>query len=222
MANGTLKLDRPVVLDSEARPLDSVESVERSATAEGHIRPRGSSIATRELVLDSLMLAIAAVGAAVSAPFAGLPPVHPGALVAFSLAVLALLAYFGIYRPRFAPHLLDDIRSILGATAVAAMGTVFVTVLLTDERAAAEQAVRAWLFAATCLTVGRGGLQLVRTRRRRRGAAGEPTLVVGAGRVGRLVARRLQERPEFGLRPVAFLDPAPLEVDDGSELPVFR
>jgi exopolysaccharide biosynthesis polyprenyl glycosylphosphotransferase len=167
------------------------------------------------------MLSLAAVGAAVSTPFAGLAQLHPAALVGFSLAVIALLGYFGLYRPRFTPHLLDDIRSILGATAVAAMGVAFVTVLLTDEHDAADQAVRAWLFAATCLTLGRGGLQLVRTRRRRHGAAGEPTLIVGAGRVGHLVAKRLQTHPEFGLRPVAFLDADPLDVEDGSNLPVL-
>jgi exopolysaccharide biosynthesis polyprenyl glycosylphosphotransferase len=221
MANGTLKFDGRVALDYEERSLGSLETVGRSATAE-RVRPHRRSIATRELVLDSLMLSVAAVGAAIGARFAGLPPVRPGGAVAFSLAVIALLGYFGLYRPRFAPHLFDEIRSILGATAVAAMGTAFVAVLLTDEHQAAEGAVRAWLFAATCLTVGRGGLQVVQIRRRRRGAAGQPTLVVGAGRIGQLVARRLEERPEFGLRPVAFLDPEPLEVEDGSDLPVLR
>ena len=39
------------------------------------------------------------------------------------------------------------------------------------------------------------------------------TLVVGAGIVGRRVARRLIEEPELGLRPVAFLDDDPREGD---------
>ena len=34
---------------------------------------------------------------------------------------------------------------------------------------------------------------------------------MGAGRVGTLVARRLLENPDLGLRPVAFLDKEPLE-----------
>jgi exopolysaccharide biosynthesis polyprenyl glycosylphosphotransferase len=37
-----------------------------------------------------------------------------------------------------------------------------------------------------------------------------PTLIVGAGRVGCLTAHRLLERPELGLKPVAFLDKDPL------------
>jgi lipopolysaccharide/colanic/teichoic acid biosynthesis glycosyltransferase len=222
MADATPKLGGRAALDVEELSRSSVGSVEPSTIAERRVRPRPGAIGARKLVLDSVMLALAAVGAAVSAPFTALPPVHPGGLIGFSLAVIALLAYFGVYRPRFAAHLLDDIRSIVGATAVAAMGMAFVTVLLTDERGAADQAVRAWLFAATCLTAGRGGLQLVQTRRLRRGTAGKPTLIVGAGRVGHLVAKRLRERPEFGLRPVAFLDPDPLKIEDGSDLPVVR
>jgi exopolysaccharide biosynthesis polyprenyl glycosylphosphotransferase len=221
-ADATPKLGGRAALDVEELSRSSVESVEPSTVADRSDRPRPGAIGARKLVLDCVMLALAAVGAVVSAPFTALPPMDPGGLIGFSLAVVALLAYFGLYRPRFAPHLLDDIRSIVGATAVAAMGMAFVTVLLTDERDAAEQAVRAWLFAATCLTAGRGGLQFVQARRLRRGTAGKPTLIVGAGRVGHLVAKRLQERPEFGLRPVAFLDPEPLEVEDGSDLPVLR
>jgi exopolysaccharide biosynthesis polyprenyl glycosylphosphotransferase len=47
---------------------------------------------------------------------------------------------------------------------------------------------------------------------RRAGALGHvsrPTLVVGAGIVGSQVARRLAEHPEYGLRPVGFIDADP-------------
>ena len=47
------------------------------------------------------------------------------------------------------------------------------------------------------------------------------TLVVGAGSVGRLTASRLLEHPEFGLRPVGFLDKEPLYGSGESELPVL-
>jgi exopolysaccharide biosynthesis polyprenyl glycosylphosphotransferase len=219
MPDATLKLGGgPEVRDRSQR---SVVDLDRPAGSDEHVALRLRSIATKHLALDALMLAIAAVASAVVAPFAGLPRVPAWWLVVFSIFVIALLAYFRLYRPRFAFHLLDEIRSIFGATAVAAMAMAFVTVLLTDEPEAAEEAIRAWLFATACLTAGRSGFQLFETRRRRRGVAGEPTLIVGAGRVGHLVARRLQERPEFGLRPVAFLDPDPLELEDGAGLPVL-
>ena len=48
-------------------------------------------------------------------------------------------------------------------------------------------------------------------RRRRAGIIGQRTLIIGAGAVGRQFAERLVQRPEFGLKPVAFLDDDPLE-----------
>jgi exopolysaccharide biosynthesis polyprenyl glycosylphosphotransferase len=47
---------------------------------------------------------------------------------------------------------------------------------------------------------------------RRAGKDARPTLIVGAGRIGQLTAKRLLERPELGLRPVGFLDKEPLEL----------
>ena len=223
MSNVTSKLVSRSAVEERSRRSGETMEPPRSAAedVDGRPRPRGRSVEVGELLLDSLMLGIAALAAALSGTVLGLPPVHPGWLIGFSLAVIALLAYVGVYRPRFAPHLLDDIRAIVGSTAIAAMGTAFVVVLLTDERAAATQAIRAWLFAATALTAGRAGAQIVQTRLRRRHGAGAPTLIVGAGRIGHLVAKRLRDRPEFGLRPVAFLDPEPLVLEDGSDLPVL-
>ncbi len=203
------------------RPPNGVADLEGLADAGTLRRPRRRLIAVAPLGLDLLMLAFAAFAAIAVTPFAGLPRPGPVWLLAFSLFVIALLAHFGHYRPRFSLHLLDDIRSIVGSTAVAAMGMAFVTALLTDQSHPAEQALRAWLFATACLVAGRGALHLDEIHRRREGVAGAPTLVVGAGRVGHLVARRLQERPEFGLRPVAFLDPEPLAVENGAGLPVL-
>jgi exopolysaccharide biosynthesis polyprenyl glycosylphosphotransferase len=75
--------------------------------------------------------------------------------------------------------------------------------------------------AVGCLSTGRAGLFFLRSRAIKRGA-GTPTLIVGAGRIGNLVARRLLQRPEFGLRPVGFLDNDPLEIEDArAPLPVL-
>jgi FlaA1/EpsC-like NDP-sugar epimerase len=57
---------------------------------------------------------------------------------------------------------------------------------------------------------------------RSRGAGGaKATLIVGAAARHPLVAKRLVERPEFGLRPVGFLDNDPLELEGQAvDLPV--
>ena len=43
-----------------------------------------------------------------------------------------------------------------------------------------------------------------------------PTLIVGAGRVGRLIAKRLLAAPELGLKPIGFLDKEPMDPSDGA------
>jgi exopolysaccharide biosynthesis polyprenyl glycosylphosphotransferase len=185
-------------------------------------RPVRVPIAAREVMVDAIMLTAAGAASAITARAAGADPVSIPWLVVFSLGALALLAAGGNYRPTFTLHLFEDLGAILGATAVAAMGVVFIRVLSSDTPSAASEAVRAWLFAATYLAAGRAGMELMLLRTRKRGEWAEPTLIVGAGRVGQLVARRLMERPEFGLRPVAFLDDDPLDIDKGvPDVPVL-
>jgi hypothetical protein len=77
----------------------------------------------RAFAVDVLLIVAAAIGSLLSSPGAGLPPENPWWVVGFSIVALVLLAFGGMYRPRFAPHFLDDVRSILGATAIAAMST---------------------------------------------------------------------------------------------------
>ena len=205
---------------AERRP-DGVADVDRVSDAPMPRHPRRRSVAVAPLGLDLLMLAFASIGAITVAPFGGLPRPDAGWMIGFSVVVIALLAHFGHYKPRFSLHLLDDIRSVIGSTAVAAMATAFVAAVVINEAHPAEEGIWAWIFATACLVAGRGAVHIDEVRRRREGVAGAPTLVVGAGRVGHLVARRLQERPEFGLRPVAFLDPEPLTVENGAGLPVL-
>ena len=177
--------------------------------------------ARHEFSLDLLMLVAAAVVARASAAAVDAEPAPLGWVLAFIAIVLAGLRLAGIYRPHFAPRFLDDARTVLGATAIAAMAVTFLRLLFADEPGIASQEARAWLFAASYLIAGRAGFQLVRSRARRRGQIGEPTLILGAGRVGQLIAERLRERTEFGLRPVAFYDDDPLELDRATDLPVY-
>jgi exopolysaccharide biosynthesis polyprenyl glycosylphosphotransferase len=53
----------------------------------------------------------------------------------------------------------------------------------------------------------------------RHGESVRPTLIIGAGKVGRLAAKRLLAHPELGLEPIGFLDKDPLVAEDDS-LPV--
>jgi exopolysaccharide biosynthesis polyprenyl glycosylphosphotransferase len=94
-------------------------------------------------------------------------------------------------------------------------------VIIADDPHTSGQTAQAWILAALFLSVGRTGLFLSRARAIARGE-GRPTLIVGAGKVGHLVARRLLERPGFGLQPVGFLDNDPLEIEGrATSLPVL-
>jgi exopolysaccharide biosynthesis polyprenyl glycosylphosphotransferase len=177
--------------------------------------------AERDFVVDGAMLGLAVLASAIMAPDAGVPVEGAGWLLAFPLVTLAVLAKRGIYGRRSGPRFLEDVRTIICATAVAAMAVTFVRVLFGDEPYAASQALRESLFAVVYLSAGRYAVQLVELRLRSRAGGGSRTLIVGAGRVGHLLATRLLGRPEIGLRPVGFVDDEPLEGEETPGCPVL-
>jgi exopolysaccharide biosynthesis polyprenyl glycosylphosphotransferase len=172
------------------------------------------------LATDAIMLTAAAIVVQLG-PLRDVPPHAPLAWVApLSAIVLALLALRGAYEQRLRLTLLDDLRGVMSATAVAAMAVITARVVLVDQ-AAALQTVWFWLFATGFVAMGRIGLVRAETSARRRGDVGQPTLIIGAGMVGHLAARRLLQQPELGLNPVGFLDKDPMEVDDPHAPPVL-
>jgi exopolysaccharide biosynthesis polyprenyl glycosylphosphotransferase len=177
-------------------------------------RPR-ASWGQISLAADAGML-IAAVSLAELTSSGRIPATPVPWIVAFGLLVLAFLYARGMYRSPLHLRILDGTRAVITATGLAAAIVISLRVVLADSSFVASQSVRMWLFATVCLAAGRISLSLTERRARRTGEAGRPTLIVGAGKVGRLVATRLREDPEIGLRPVGFLDKDPL--DDCSEL----
>jgi exopolysaccharide biosynthesis polyprenyl glycosylphosphotransferase len=207
--------------------------VEQTAELLAAGRRRPHARATREratlrrwlefsLVLDVLMLGVAALLGQVAMRLAGSAAVPVGWLLALPLATIVLLSARGMYRSRMKLELVDDLRLVLGATTVAAMAVITARVLAGGDSAVAFEVVHQWLFSVVYLAAGRTGLSLALSRLRRAGEVAIPTVIVGAGTIGRTLARRLQERPELGFQPIAYLDTHPLPPgthDD--DLPVF-
>jgi exopolysaccharide biosynthesis polyprenyl glycosylphosphotransferase len=135
-------------------------------------------------------------------------PASPAWVVLFAAATLLSLYSRGIHRRRLRQSMLDHLRAIAGSTAMAAITVLAVRVLVTDDPSAAGQTVRWWAFTTAFLALSRVVIPAVRMRRRHIQRA---TLIIGAGRVGQRIAKRLLEAPSLGLKPVAFLDEAPLE-----------
>jgi exopolysaccharide biosynthesis polyprenyl glycosylphosphotransferase len=95
--------------------------------------------------------------------------------------------------------------------------------LVAGSEAISAQSIRPWAFATVYLAAGRVALHWSRAQARRHGEALRPTLIVGAGRIGRLTAKRLMEHPEYGLKPIGFLDKEPMDASEhgGVVMPVL-
>ena len=134
--------------------------------------------------------------------------------LAFSTLVVVFSAARGAYQPRMRLRLLEETRGVVSVTAIAAMAVISARVIVGDSEGVAPETVYYWLLATVLIGVGRVALLRTEARARRRGEAGAATLIVGAGRMGHVTARRLLDEPELGLQPVGFLDADPLELEE--------
>ena len=198
------------------------ERVEAAERAQSQTGSRALTWAATCLGVDSAMLLTATAASELGSHAAGVgsPPLLW--LGAFPVLVLGLLAVRGMYRPRLRLQMLDDFRAIAVAATVAGMVVISARALLGDGGGFAAQTFRIWSFAIVYVAAGRAALYWAQAQARRHGGVGTPTLIVGAGRIGRLTAKRLLDEPELGLRPIGFIDKEPLEAADGlGRLPVL-
>jgi exopolysaccharide biosynthesis polyprenyl glycosylphosphotransferase len=174
------------------------------------------------LGVDAATLTAAAVASMVGARAGGIAWSFNAWTVAFCLLTAALFQNRALYQLRLRIPVLDDVRRIAVALTVAAALVLAVREVFVPGAAAAD-IVRPWLFALVYVSGGRVALYWSQTKARVARETVRETLIVGAGRVGRVVARRLLAEPALGLRPVGFVDGAPLLAgeDDELELPVL-
>jgi exopolysaccharide biosynthesis polyprenyl glycosylphosphotransferase len=169
-------------------------------------------------LLDAVMLTAAAIAAQLGARDAGIVRLSPVWLLTYGALVLFALRLRGAYSWHVRLQVLDDVRTVVTTTALASMTLLTLRIILpgnVDDLA--PQALRLFAFSAVYLAAGRVALDWAQLKARREGELAKPTLIVGAGRVGLLTAKRLLEHPEFGLQPIGFLDKEPL---DEPRLPV--
>jgi exopolysaccharide biosynthesis polyprenyl glycosylphosphotransferase len=185
------------------------------------LRP-GAAWALARFSLDATLLAVAGLAAALGSRAADVEAAPVGWVALFGAFVIATFAARGMYRPRLRAELLEELRVVIAATSLAAMAVLTLRALLTEPSDLAAQVIRPWAFATVYVAAGRVALHWSQSQARRRGESLRPTLIVGAGRIGRLTAKRLLEHPELGLRPIGFLDKEPLDAQDGGAvLPVL-
>jgi exopolysaccharide biosynthesis polyprenyl glycosylphosphotransferase len=166
----------------------------------------------RLLLIDSLMLGLAVSIGLIGASRTGAPTERWIWTIAYCVSVLGVLKARGGYAVRLESSALDALGHAFVATALAATIVITARVLFDPDPHAAPQTVRLWGFSAAYLFAGRLAFNIASHRA---GRAGLKTLIVGAGSVGHMIARRLQDRPEMGLRPVGFLDKEPRDAEEG-------
>ena len=183
-----------------------------------HLRP-GVGWTAACLGIDLAMILLAGGATALGAHLAGSRTPSPAWIAAFAATALLVYASRGLYRRRLCLSMLDDVRRLVLGTALA--GTIVVTaqIVVDGSVPVAYGVLRLAGFAAAYVAAGRIALYWSQTRARAEGESSRPTLIVGAGRIGAVVARRLLSAPQLGLKPVAFLDKEPL-VDTEAEVGV--
>jgi exopolysaccharide biosynthesis polyprenyl glycosylphosphotransferase len=174
-------------------------------------RPKGRSWLVRRLLLvaDLLGLSLAFL---LSAAFSS----ASGSIgwLTFAIFVLSLPAWvvaaklFGLYRDdetRTDHTTLDDLARVFLLVTVGALPFAFWTGYSNGEMNAV---VLFWIFGVTLVTIGRTA---ARSLSRRTPAYLQNTVIVGAGDIGQLVARKLLQHPEYGINLVGLVDANPKE-----------
>jgi exopolysaccharide biosynthesis polyprenyl glycosylphosphotransferase len=196
----------PPVAELAAETLPSVETGATVAV------PQAASAWQRSrLVVDAMMLLAATLAAQLGARAAGFASTPAFWLLGFAALVVAISYMRGAYAWRIRLQAIDDLWSVVATTALAGMAVLSIRVIIGDGPTVADETLRVWAFAAVYVGAGRIALDWSQIKARRHGELGKPTLIVGAGDVGRLTAKRLLDHPEFGLQPIGFLDKEPRE-----------
>jgi CoA-binding protein/cupredoxin-like protein len=169
-------------------------------------------------VIDFLLLAAAVLIA--QSGLSGMPAYAP----LFALPPLTIALFFGsgVYRKRMRVLALDGIAPVLSGVTIATMAVTTIGVIM-GQPVPSESVVFAWMCALAVLDVGRLALASTQQWARRRSLIGKPVLIAGLGLIGTQLAQRLENHPEYGLRPIGFLDdnPSPMAQDGRSDLPVL-
>ena len=214
--------DRALETLNEAAPpaLGTLGNLRRRTQGLG-LRPSTTWTLAR-LTLDTAMLVTAGVAATMGSAAAGVSAPPGQWLLLFSVFVAGLFAARGMYGSRLRYEMLEDLRVVVTATSLAAIFVLAAREFVGNPPDLAAQTIRMWAFAAAYLAAGRIALQWSRAKAHRQGEGLRPTLIIGAGRVGRLTAKRLLDHPEIGLKPIGFLDKDPMaEEADSLPMPVL-
>lgn len=134
--------------------------------------------------------------------------------VVLVVSFIAMASSGGYYRSRLSLLWLDEAPGLLGRFLAAG----FIALAAAEFRGWTEPSWSRLLIAIALLLTARAFVYAAIRSARSRRLVNHRTLIVGSGRMGHDLAHILHEHPEFGLRPVGFYDPEPLQL---TSLPVI-
>ncbi len=145
------------------------------------------------------------------------PPENMAALSSIALAMLLTspilffaLKICGMYDTRTRVRILDRIPKIVGAVNVYLVFLLVTSFLLGSSISIRGFLVFYWGFAIVFLFASRFMLQFILSAFGISDVVMRNTLIIGSGKVGKEVARKLQRHDSFGLQPIGFIDDDPL------------
>ncbi|MES1247926.1 MAG: sugar transferase [Actinomycetota bacterium] len=204
-----VELHEDMVAGVDERTRDILETRRRA-----HFTKRRGWLVRRMLLLaDVVGLLIAfAVAASLHHPRVGIGPQSRLDLCLFVLALpswVVAAKLYGLYdqdEERTDHSTADDIAGVFHLVTVA---TWLFTMAVYLTHWARPGAMALALFWATALVAVTGARVCARAVSRRNIAYLQNTIIVGAGQVGQLVARKLLQHPEYGINLVGFVDAEP-------------
>jgi len=220
MRNGRPRIER-----TAAPPIDeqTLQVVERRA-APPAVRHRGRHLRHALLVGDvaSLLICFALIDLVVGWSFAAPATTRVLTYGVLGLGLLALLACCGLYgRDEVgADHTTpDDLPTLFQAATVGGFAACGATWAVGRSDELVPLVLLGWLLLVLLLPLGRG---VARTLARRDQRYLQRILIIGAGDVGQLVARKLGQHPEYGFDLVGFVDDHPKHpAGDIADVPVL-
>jgi exopolysaccharide biosynthesis polyprenyl glycosylphosphotransferase len=198
---------------AEPREHPVADDVVRAPSASAGLNARGGSLRRLVVGSDALALVLAFLLSGLVAPsMYGRSGSLAVGLVIFAATLPAWLVgarLTGLYR-------LDERRANGGGVEewlsigrLMVIGTWVVLAIAWVARFEQPETARVVVFAALAVTFAASGRAAARALARRRSAYVQNAVIVGAGEVGQLVARKLLRHPEYGVNLVGFVDTPP-------------
>jgi exopolysaccharide biosynthesis polyprenyl glycosylphosphotransferase len=205
------------------RPAESYRLVRRSGDRDGPTRARGRLV--RRVLLTADMVGLVAAFAVAEIAMGALSDERnrPEIVVLFAYFVVSLPAWaiaaklYGLYdrdEERTDHSTTDD---VVGVFHLATVGVwiLFAGAWLSGATTPQlRKTVLFWALTILFITVGRS---IGRSYARRQPAYVQNTLIVGAGEVGQLIARKYLQHPEYGIRLLGLVDDDAPELREGLE-----